>query len=64
MQSIWWPGMSKQVQDMIECCRVCCEHKKNSKEPLISIPLTDRPLQTIELDFVKFKTLDYLIVAD
>ena len=42
-QSVWWPGMSKQIQDMIECCRVCNEHKKNSIEPLIPTPFPDRP---------------------
>ena len=63
-QSIWWPGMSKQIQDTVECCRVCNEHKKNSKEPLIPTPFPDRPWQIIGLDFFKFKTVDYLIVVD
>ena len=63
-QSIWWPGMSKQIQDMIECCRVCNEHKKNSAEPLIPTPFPDRPWQIIGLDFFKFKTVDFLIVVD
>ena len=63
-QSIWWPGMSKQIQDMIECCRVCNEHKKNSTEPLIPTPFPDRPWQIIGLDFFKFKTVDFLIVVD
>ena len=63
-QSVWWPGMSKQIQDMIECCRVCNEHKKNSREPLIPTPFPDRPWQTIGLDFFKLKSVDYLIVVD
>ena len=56
--------MSKQIQDMIECCRVCNEHKKNSRELLIPTPFPDRPWQTIGLDFFKLKSVDYLIVVD
>ena len=63
-QSIWWPGMSKQIQDMTECCRVCNKNKKNSVEPLIPTPFPDRPWQIIGLDFFKFKTVDFLIVFD
>ena len=63
-QSIWWPGLSKQIQDMIERYRLCNEHKKNSTEPLISTPVPDCPWQIIGLDFFKFKTVDYLIVVD
>ena len=63
-QSIWWPGLSKQIQDMIECCRICNEHKKNSTEPLIPILFPDLSWQIIGLDFFKFKTVDYLIVVD
>ena len=63
-QSSWWPGLSKQIQDLIECCRICNEHKKNSTDPLIPTPFPDRPWQIIGLDFFKFKTVDYLIVVD
>ena len=49
---------------MIECCRICNEHKKNGTEPLIPTPFPDRPWQIIGLDFFKFKTVDYLIVVD
>ena len=30
-QSIWWPGLSKQIQDMIERYRLCNEHKKKAQ---------------------------------
>ena len=61
-QTIWWPEISKQIQDMTECCRICNEHKKNSTEPLIPTPFPDRPWQIIGLDFFKFQTVDYLIL--
>lgn len=63
-QSVWWPGMTKQIQNMIECCRICNEDKKNNIESLIPAPFPDRPWQTIGLDFFKFKSVDYLLVVD
>ena len=24
--SVWWPGLSREVQDMIENCKVCVKH--------------------------------------
>eukprot|EP00794_Sanderia_malayensis_P016471 gene16471-18108_t len=56
--------MSKQIQDMVECCRICNEHKRNSTEPLITSPFSDRPWQIIGLDFFHLKSVDFLIVVD
>ena len=25
-QSVWWPGLSTQVQDMVQSCRTCAMH--------------------------------------
>ena len=24
--SVWWPGLSREVQDMVENCKVCAKH--------------------------------------
>ena len=32
-QAVWWPGLSKQIQDMVENCEVCLKHKANLLEP-------------------------------
>ena len=53
-QAVWWPGLSKQIQDMVENCRVCLQHKVNHPEPLNPTPsLTN----TIEENKAKLKKL-------
>ena len=32
-QAVWWPGFSKQIQDMVENCQICLKHKVNRPEP-------------------------------
>ena len=26
--SVWWPGLSREVQDMVENCKVCTKHRQ------------------------------------
>ena len=28
-QAVWWPGLSKQIQDMVENCQKCLKNKVN-----------------------------------
>ena len=27
--SVWWPGMSKQVEDLVRNCHVCSKERQN-----------------------------------
>jgi len=62
--SVWWPGLSRETQDLVQQCRVCALQRDNKPEPLITIPLPDRPWQIIVTDLFKLKGVDYLIVID
>ena len=37
--SLWWPGLSKQIEDMGTTCPTCCKHGQGQAEPLIGSPL-------------------------
>jgi hypothetical protein len=58
--SVWWPGMSKQIDDLVRNCHECVKERKNKAEPLISSTLPDRPWQKLCTDL--FET--YLIIVD
>ncbi len=64
IQSVWWPGISKNVKELIENCQVCCETTKNHPEPLIPTPMPARPWQRIAADLIEFKKVQYLVVVD
>ena len=63
-QTVWWPGLSKQIQDMIDNCHICLKHKVNRPEPLCTTPFPQRPWQELGADFFQCQSCDYLIVVD
>ena len=62
--SVWWPGHSREIQDLVQQCRVCALQSENKPEPLITTPLPDRPWQVVATDLFELKGVDYLIVID
>ena len=63
-ESVWWPGLSREIQDMIQGCRICLQHKVNTPEPLIPSKFTERPWQEIGIDFFYSKGRDYFLIVD
>ena len=57
-------GLSREIQDLLQQCRVCALHKENKPKLLIATPLPDRPWQVIATDLFELKGIDYLIVID
>ena len=41
-QSVWWPGTSKEIADLVTNCRTCIELHKNQTEPVL--PTATPPL--------------------
>ena len=59
--SVWWPGLSRDVQDMVENCKVCAKHRQQRAEPLMPTPF---PGQMIGTDLFELDNLNDLIVVD
>ncbi|KAK0058575.1 hypothetical protein Bpfe_011880 [Biomphalaria pfeifferi] len=61
----FWPGMSKQIIDMVSTCAVCNEHQKSEqKEPLL---LHDTPVHSWEkigADIFEYIGKNYLLLVD
>ena len=63
--AVWWPGLGRDLKDMIDNCRVCREHRPaQRKEPLKPTPLPDRPWQKLGADLCTVDSKDYLVVVD
>ena len=62
--SVWWPGMSKQVEDLVGNCHVCSKERQNKAEPLISFVLPERPWQNVCTDLFELNGKKYLIIVD
>ena len=63
--SVWWPGISKDISDLIGKCRVCQEKQSSqTREPLLSSPLPQRPFQQMAADLCEHNGRHYLVVVD
>ena len=63
--AVWWPGISRDISDMIYHCSHCQTYKTaQRKEPLITSPLPQSPLSKFGVDLLTFEGKQYLTVMD
>ena len=62
--SVWWPGVSKEMETFIKSCPVCQKTTAPNKEPLISTPPPSYPWERIASDLFKLKNSTYLLTVD
>lgn len=63
--SVWWPGITKDIQRKIESCDFCCNNRPaQRKEPAKMTPLPQRPWQKIAADLCEIDQKHYLVITD
>ena len=62
--SVWWPGLSKQLEELVRRCSVCARERPNPVEPAISSDLPSLPRQKLAVDLFQLKGHPYLLVVD
>lgn len=62
--SVWWIGLSSQIEDVVNSCHICAESRNDCAEPLIQTPLPKYPWQRAGTDLFHFKGKTYLLVVD
>ena len=64
-QGVWWPGLSKQIQDRMAMCKLCMQkNPAQQSEPLLPSTLPDRPFQRIGVDLCELKGKHFLVSVD
>ena len=64
-QLVWWPHVSKDIQDRVATCGHCLEKQPSqAREPMLPSSLPDRPFQKVDVDLCEFKGLQYLVIVD
>ena len=62
--SVWWPGISKQIDHVIQCCDTCKQNFPRRSEPLITSELPQRPWEKVGSGLFYQKGTPYLLVID
>jgi hypothetical protein len=64
-RSVWWPGLSQDLKDLLESCTVCQANRPSQRyEPMIPTELPSRPWEKLGTDLLHFKKKDFLVVTD
>ena len=62
--SVWWPVLSRQIEDLVAQCVTCAKDQPTHKEPLMSASFPSRLWERIATDLFELKGKVYLIVVD
>ena len=62
--TVFWPRITYDIQELIERCIICQEHRKSQPITGITQELPPFPWHTLATDIFYWKRMDFLIVAD
>jgi len=63
-QSVWWPGISKEIEAVVWNCPECCKAKRQRAQPLTPTPLPQLPWQKVTSDLFEWRQKTYLLIVD
>ena len=63
-QGVWWPGLSAELEKLVNNCTECCKARIQSPEPLCPSPLPDLPFQKVASDLFELNGRTYLLLVD
>ena len=64
-QSVFWPGLTKNINELISACPACTKYAvKNCAKLLINDQAASKPWQALSIDNFKWKGHKYLIILD
>ena len=65
LETVYWPGISKDILKQYQSCKTCIKHSKSQRsEPLQSHPTAELPWHTVATDLFEIKNSTYLLLVD
>ena len=62
---LYWPGISEQINDLVEQCDICNIHRnKQTKQPLLQHEVPKRPRQKLATDLFYMNGDSYILPVD
>ena len=63
-ETVWWPGLSSQINELVKNCTICIKERANPVEPLMPSELPERPWQKVGADLFTLNNCNYLLLVD
>ena len=62
--AVWWPGLSKEIYEMVSTCHTCAKVHPEPKETLMSASFPSRPWERVGMDLFELNGKLYLVIVD
>ena len=62
--SVWWPGISRDIEKMVSDCVTCEKYQRERIEPMKGTEFPQRPWSRVGVDFFVHKGHTYLLAID
>nr|XP_039271207.1 uncharacterized protein K02A2.6-like [Styela clava] len=62
--SVWWPGLSRDIEKVVRNCNLCEKYRRDRIEPMRGTEFPKRPWSRIGADFFYYKGNNYLLAFD
>ena len=63
-RAVWWPGVSREIEEYVSKCPECTKNRPQHREPLIPSPLPNHPWEKVGTDLFQLNGATYLLVVD
>uniref|UniRef100_A0A1A8V0X7 Gypsy retrotransposon integrase-like protein 1 n=1 Tax=Nothobranchius furzeri TaxID=105023 RepID=A0A1A8V0X7_NOTFU len=63
-QSVWWPGLSSQLQQLVADCETCAKVRQQPRETLMPTEFPTRLWELVGADLFEWSNSQYLVVVD
>ena len=63
VSSVWWPGISLEITEVVRNCAICEKYRKERVEPMKGTEFPDRPWARVGVDFFQHRP-DHLTVKE
>lgn len=63
-QSVWWPGITHQIDNFVKQCPTCMKDATPNSEPMLYTELPDFLWQRVGSDLFMLKGGSYLLIVD
>ena len=65
LSSVWWPGLSKQIEELVKLCATCNRYKPDHSETMIIPEETpSRGFEKVAADLCELNKKIYLVIVD
>ena len=62
--AVWWPGLSKEIEQIVSACHTCAKVRPAPKETLMAASSPSRPWERVGIDLFELNGKVYIVIVD